>query len=422
MGQGQGLDHEPARGSPTPPVSTTSRPHTASSPGTTSSPSPGAATPTAGAGPTHLHGRGYRPHRPRIGGEGPGAPALGQACATRPSSSTTLVCPQCNTRHTVGHTPEEKISFCSQCGYDFDNKPVTLRQLQQFFPLLAGQALTAAAFTTAGSTTSPIDATKAKNNQYAQTVSRAPDRSDLAPVAHSMLKQAREGKLPPSIQTLLPMASSYSAGTFSAIEGVGIQIVGDTVKALTDKPQGKRREVTDFSHISEALIHGFIGNWYPDDPDLCREALGLHSLALDIHRRHGFRAALLYCNAVLERRYLSHHRKDAAPNLQQQGAFSMADFHIEYLGAAVLTQQAGPAQPLRNAGPGTSNPTPPGPGTKRPVCLNWNKGWDCKNNPCTYSHLCKTCGGKHAATECTRTATTPAPQDSTRRGDRGSNQ
>jgi hypothetical protein len=296
-----------------------------------------------------------------------------------------LMCTKCGMVVDAEHAGKR----CNECGRLWRGE-----ESATDVPIVGSSPATSASSPPSSSSSSnPIDSAKARLNVHSQVVSRAPDRSSLAPVAQSVLRAAREGKLWASTQTLLPALASV-AGIPGTLEGTLFSISDGTIKTTSDKPQGKRRDVTDFSHLAEALVHGLIATFYPDDSTMCKEAWGLLSIAIDINREHGFACARHYVDAVLQRRYHAQWTPESAPNLQRDPGFSMADFHPVYLQTALHSKPAfssnRPAQPSNGA------PRPPS------VCWNWNSGFLCKKTPCPFLHVCRTCSGSHQQTACTR--------------------
>lgn len=272
---------------------------------------------------------------------------------------------------------EEAGRFCSGCGTAwFDEDAIT--------------PISTSAPSATTTTANPINTARATANPYAQAISRAPDRSSVAPTAHSVLKAAREGKAPTNTQALLPSSASTVTALYASMEDATFTIAGGTLKQSTDRPQGKRRDVTEFAHIAEAILHGLVASFFPDEEDICREAWGLLSIAIDIHRDHGFKTAHHYVDAVLLRRHLTQWQQQEAPNLREDRPFSMADFHPNLLQAAVLAKPA-PRPSTTSGGPA---------GTPSYPCNNWNSGYACKQTPCPWQHTCKGCKGPHRLSDC----------------------
>ena len=320
-------------------------------------------------------------------------------------------------------------SFCSTCGNPWGIRP----DEQSATTEGPGTSTTTTAPTTP---TTWAGAATFKAKPVSASVPAAHHRAPgLAPLDEKIIRHAREGKQHYTLADLLQLRAEDRSSTSSVVlnesailfdprEGTLTSAVGAAATSARSAA-ARRRAITGFAEIAEAMLFSLIGTIYVDRPDIGQQLLGLLIIAQDLTRAFGWLFALDYVERV---RYKFHDSVGGPHNrhcLLIDSQYDMGTRDMEALLDTKLlhhppTQKENSNPNRREAGDGKSRQK------STDTCRGWNNG-TCtrKSADCKFAHRCSSCNSSdHSAQRCSaRTAqggsTTPVgapPASATGRG------
>jgi hypothetical protein len=295
---------------------------------------------------------------------------------------------------------------CNQCGRSWFDPPSSSSS--------SSTASVSSASSSSSSLSSSVEAAPVlaynkaavMSNAIAQAVSRVPDQYDIAPLSPIIIQKARNGKRQYTLHELMPTrARDAHAGQREDDLFLRFTTASNTL-SLTDDDHGpsaaNKRSVQSMSDMAEVIFHVLIGVIFPDDSDLCKQYMGLFSIATDIARQHGFDAALHYASSVRDRHWRTTHQPSTGPTAPAQSIFSMADYHQDHLPTGAPLPRTSSA-PLSSTSTGGASQRSAKPGQ---VCYNYNEG-RCVGY-CGRQHVCRTCRvSGHIMSSCPQIVTPP---------------
>jgi hypothetical protein len=231
-----------------------------------------------------------------------------------------------------------------------------------------------------------------------------------------IIKHAREGKQHYSLTDLLQLraedrsamssaALSETAILLDPLEGKLISAVGAAVTSARTAA-ARRRTITSFTDIAEAIIFSLIGTIYVDRPDIGEQLLALLVIAQDLTRAWGYALAQDYVERVRIKFYESEGGPRGRHCLQINSRYDMGKSDIELLLHVKMNHQLPPGR--ENSNPNRGG-TASGDSKQREksdaICRGWNAGTCArKAADCKYVHRCSACNAAdHPASRCTRT-------------------
>jgi hypothetical protein len=327
-------------------------------------------------------------------------------------------CIKCAILHDITSAPP---AYCDKCGNQWGIAPTATPPINS----AAGTLTT----TTAPIAAAPAPTTWLGASQFRPpAVTAIPHRRapGLAPLDEKIIKHAREGKQHYTLADLLPLraedrtttssvALSETAIMFDPSAGTFASAVGSAATSVKSAA-ARRRTITGFTEISEAIHYSLIAIIYVDRPDICWQLYHLLLLALDLTRARGWQYALDYIEAVRVKFYESTGGPNGRHYLLIDSQYDMGVRDMDILFDVNLHSQGNIGREHANrtvpgrtdAGRTDTGRADSGHGKQRQgkgveYCRGFNSG-TCtrKAADCKFQHRCSACGASaHSVQNCT---------------------
>ena len=335
--------------------------------------------------------------------------------ATPPPPSTgtgTTVLAHCISCSAVNDMTIRAPSFCFACGHPWGVPPNGARQ-RRLDTATGSETSTASAPTPTTWAGATAFRPKPTSSLVPAPHSRAPG---LAPLDEKIIKHAREGQQHYNLTDLLQLrAEDRSAMSSAALSESAIQldpIEGKLIAAVeaaatsARSAAARRRTISSFTDIAEAITFSLIGTIYVDRPDIGEQLLALLIIAQDLTRAWGWTLALDYVERVRVKFYESEGGPRGRHCLLIDSHYDMGKSDIEILLHIQMNHQLPPGR--ENSDPNRGGAVAAGIKQREKsgaICKGWNAG-TCsrKAADCKYLHRCSTCNAAdHPAARCTKT-------------------